>query len=309
MGEHIAIEQRIIQAEARWPGLQFKRKTGGEASSACPWCGGDDRFVICDNGRYFCRPAAGHCSKSGWIDENNPTPLSEEKRLELRVAALERKQAEHDKRLTALERMARCKDHIKYHRQMDADDMRDLWLEQGFWTETIDAYQLGVCRHCKTDQPQERMSMTIPVFFRGVPVNIRHRLMTLDGDRYRPHMAGLGNTLFNADDVYSDDTRSIIVAEGEKKAICLKQYGLGNVVGTMGKSGFQRAWASRFQRFGEVLICLDPDAQDKAREMATWFGDRARVVDLPVKSDDFFTHYRGTPDQFREFIKMARRIQ
>jgi hypothetical protein len=151
--------------------------------------------------------------------------------------------------------------------------------------------------------------MTIPVFFRGVPVNIRHRLIAGDqNDKYRPHMAGLGNTLFNADDVYSENTQSIIVAEGEKKAIALKQFGLGNVVGTMGKAGFQKSWASRFSRFGEVLICLDPDAQDKAREMAGWFGDRARVVSLPTKADDFFVRYNGTVGQFNEFLRLARRV-
>jgi hypothetical protein len=307
MGEQLAIETRMGEAEARWPGLQFKRKTAHEACSPCPWCGGHDRFVIWDTGRYACRQAPGHCSKSGWIDENNSTPPNNDKLLEIRIAALERREAERDKRLTALERMSGCKDHERYHNQMG--DLRDLWLEQGFWNETIDAYQLGVCYHCKTDQPGERMSMTIPVMLRGAPVNIRHRLIGGDrNDKYRPHLVGLGNTLFNADDVYSGDTASILIAEGEKKAIVLKQYGLGNVVGTMGKAGFQKPWASRFSRFGEVLIALDPDATDKAREMATWIGGRARVATLPTKSDDFFTIYHGTAEQFREFLRMARRI-
>jgi hypothetical protein len=136
MGEHLAIEERIAQAETRWPGLQFKRKTSSEAASPCPWCGGNDRFVIRSSGWYSCRQASGHCSRSGWIDENNPSPPDKEKMLELRMAALERKQAEHDRRLSALERMAHCHDHERYHQQMDKDDMRDLWLAEGFWNET-----------------------------------------------------------------------------------------------------------------------------------------------------------------------------
>ena len=64
----------------------------------------------------------------------------------------------------------------------------------------------------------------------------------------------------------------------------------------------------RFERFKEVLIALDPDATDKAQQMAGWFGDRARVVFLPVKPDDFFTTENGTPDDFRLYMRLARRV-
>jgi len=56
-----------------------------------------------------------------------------------------------------------------------------------------------------------------------------------------------------------------------------------------------------------VMICLDPDATDRANEMAGWFGDRARVVQLPVKPDDFFTIEHGTVEDFRWFMRLARR--
>jgi hypothetical protein len=308
MGQRLSIEQRIAEAQTRWPGLQFRIKTSSEACSPCPWCGGDDRFVIWDTGHYACRAAPSHCSREGWIDENNPTPPDKDKLLEIRIAELERKQREHERRLSALERMAKCKDHILYHQQMDTDGYRDYWLGEGMTDETIDRFKLGACYGCPTDKAH-RFSFTIPVINSGALRNIRHRLIGGNqGDKYRPHVAGLPNTLFNADDVYSDDTRSIILAEGEKKTMILKQYGLGNVAGTMGKSGFKQAWAKRFERFGEVLICLDPDATDKARQYAGWFGGRARVVSLPCKSDDFFTIYNGTVDQFREFIRTARKV-
>lgn len=308
MGEPLAIETRMAQAETRWSGLQFKRKTAREACSPCPWCGGVDRFSITDYGWYVCRPAAGHCSRSGWIDEDDPSPPDKDKLLEIRIAALERKQAEHDKRLTALERMARCTDHLRYHSQLDEMDLRGEWYAKGVGDHLIEQYNLGLCLHCKTDQPNERMSLTIPISVKGVLKNIRHRLITNENDRYRPHYSGLGNMLFGADDVYSDDTSNILVIEGEIKRIVVKDKLGGNVVGTMGKAGFQKKWASRFSRFSEVLICLDPDAEDKAREMAGWFDGRARVVSLPTKPDDFFTVYKGTAGQFREFLRMARRI-
>lgn len=305
MGEHLAIETRIAQASKRWPHVQFKRRTDSWADGPCPWCGGDDRFVIRSSGWYECRK----CARDGWIDEDDPKPPDKEKLLEARIAALEQKQREHDRRLSALERMARCQDHLQYHDQMDQFGWRDMWYEKGVTDELIDAYRLGVCLHCRTDRPDERMSLTIPVVNRNRLVNIRHRLQGGDqSDKYRPHRPGLGNTLFGADDIYSDDTGSILIIEGEIKRIVVKDRLGGNVIGTMGKSGFQRAWASRFERFGEVLICLDPDAHDKARQMAGWIGKRARIVSLPVKSDDFFTYHHGTVEQFNEFVKMARKV-
>jgi len=305
MGEPLAIEQRIVEAETRWPGLQFRRKTAQEASSACPFCGQatEDGFLIFSSGSYWCRK----CNAKGFIDENDAKPPSPEKLLEMRIAALEQKQAEHDKRLTALERMHQCTDHIRYYNQARDEEMRDFWYEKGVDDRLIDQYKLGVCHHCKTDQPRERMSLTIPVINGGNLVNIRHRLITNDNDRYRPHMAGLGNTLFGADDVYSPDKSSILVIEGEIKRIIVKDRIGGNVVATMGKAGFKRAWVTKFSQFAEVMICLDPDATDRANEMAGWFGDRARVVELTCKPDDFFTIYGGSASEFAEFLKQARK--
>ena len=306
MGTPLPIEQRITEAETRWPGLQFRRKTAHEASSACPFChqATEDGFLVFDTGAYWCRK----CDAKGFIDENDTTPPDPVKILAARLAAVERKQQEHERRLTALERMAKCTDHLTYHEQLNSD-MRDFWYEKGIDDKLIDQYQLGICWHCKTDQPDERMSLTIPVTFKNTLRNIRHRLIGGDQrDKYRPHLPLLGNTLFGADDVYSDDTSSILVIEGEIKRIIVKDKLGGNVVGTMGKGGFQRAWASRFDRFSEVLIALDPDATDKAREMAGWFGGKARVVSLPTKPDDFFHVYNGTPSQFNEFIKLARKV-
>ena len=83
-------------------GVTMKRKTRDEWCSPCPWCGGRDRFVVWERGWYMCRPGPGHCGRSGWLDELDgiakPTP---EQMLEWRVAALERKQEEHERRLSA----------------------------------------------------------------------------------------------------------------------------------------------------------------------------------------------------------------
>ena len=108
----------------------------------------------------------------------------------------------------------------------------------------------------------------------------------------------------NSFTICTEDNRRVFTTR-EKKSIVLDQYGF-QAVGIMGKAGFKRPWATRFERFKEVLIALDPDATDKARQMAGWFGSKAKVVTLPVKPDDFFSVEGGTPDDFRWFLRLAR---
>ena len=82
----------------------MKKAGRNEYAGPCPWCGGTDRFHVWEKGNYYCRPGAGHCGKSGWLDElDGKQKLGKEELVELRLAALERKQEEHEARLSALE--------------------------------------------------------------------------------------------------------------------------------------------------------------------------------------------------------------
>lgn len=293
------INEAVRLAEQRWPGLEFN-VTGKEAHSSCPFEGvGDDRFMVNDVGHYFCR----QCGKRGWIDDDRPRALTLEEQNALELRRLQREAQERDRRLSALERMHRCVDHLTYHRNLGGQD-RAYWYSQGISDDSIDAYHLGVCRACPTDK-EHRPSYTIPVVNGGKLVNIRHRLITNSGDRYRPHMAGLGNTLFNADNLYKGFS-TMTVVEGEKKSIVLSQNGI-QTVGIMGKAAFPPAWATRFGDFERVNVCLDPDAEDKAVKLARLFGGRGHMVVLPVKPDDFFV-MGGTPAEFQAFVRWARRV-
>lgn len=298
-----SITVAVAYAKQRWPGSEFeisRKKT--EAHGKCPICkrAEHDGFIIFESGRYLCRP--GGCN--GWLDEDKPRTLTQAEKNAIEIDNLKRKQQEIEKRLTALERMHRCTDHLDYHRALD-DDARRYWQGQGIFDGAIDSYQLGFCYRCPTDA-EHRASWTIPVMTKGKLVNIRHRLFNADnGDKYRPHMAGLGNTLFNSDNLYNDEP-DVMIVEGEKKSIVVGQYGI-NTVGTMGMKGFPPAWAAAFKAQRTVYVALDPDAQEEARKLAALFPGRGRIVTLPVKADDFFVN-GGKPGEFREFMRLARRV-
>jgi len=138
--------------------------------------------------------------------------------------------------------------------------------------------------------------------------NIRHRLIGADnGDKYRPHMAGLPAMLFNADYLKKTDTNWILITEGEKKSIVAAQYGFPNV-GLMGKSGFKKEWVKKFDRFRTIYVVMDPDATDRAVEIGGLFGRRGRVVELPAKLDDMFAKYGATKDDVEWFIRVAKPV-
>jgi hypothetical protein len=306
----VTLDVVIKKAETRWPQLHFKRKTANEASAACPWCLGDDRFLVFSDNGYWCR----RCGRKGWLDEEDDEwqELSpEERRLRLIEAEqrrARREREEQERRLSALERMHNCTDHLDYFHNSPHDKL-EYWLDEGMTLDTIQRYQLGWCPRCPTDR-EGRPSFTIPVYDRDAKtlINIRHRLERSNGgDKYRPHVAGLGQQLFNSFFTTSRDD-SIIITEGEKKSIILDQEGFPSV-GIMGKRSFMRQWLKWLEPFRTVYVALDPDASESAERLAGLFGDRGRVLDLPVKADDFFVRYGVASNEFRGFIECARKIE
>jgi len=290
----------VALAEAHW-GLQFKKKTTREWCAPCPKCGGVDRFLLFADGGFWCR----QCGYRGWIDAlDGARQPSREEILEARIRRLERLAEEHERRLSALEKMHRCQDHLRYH-QLLTDQALEYWLGEGITQDSINRYLLGYCPRCPTDK-EHRPSYTIPVINDGLLWNIRHRLVNAsNGDKYRPHMAGLGNQLFNAD--FLKSATEIVVVEGAKKSIVLDQNGLPSVA-IMGQRAFKREWLESFAPLQTVYIALDPDAAESARRLGKVFGEKARIMNLPVKPDDFFFRYGGTVDDFAAFMKIARRV-
>ena len=243
--------------------------------------------------------------RAGWTTTKHK-PLTAAELTEIRLRVLERQQAEHDKRLSTLEKMHGMM-HVAefYHGNLavDTNNAFEYWLSEGMHVETIDTYKLGYCSRCKTDKDR-RPSYTIPVIIAGKLYNIRHRLVGADnGDKYRPEIAGLPSVLFNADYLYGD-SETMLIVEGEKKSIITAQTGYPNV-GIMGKTGFNNKWVKKFDRFKLVNVALDPDAEKQAIDLAAKFGGRGRIIQLPEKIDDMITKYGATRDDIEWFIRQG----
>jgi len=297
----------IAFAESRF-GITLKKVGREEWAGPCPWCGGRDRFRAFARGNFWCRPGVGHCGKAGWLDElDGQKPLTKEELLELRVSALERKQQELEQRMTVLEQMHQSQDHIHYHKLLTDQGLGfEYWQAEGMKPATIIKYLLGYCTSCPTLPGYA--SYTIPVMACGKLWNIRHRIARpTDGGKYRPHLPGLPSMLFNYDELKRTDSSRILILEGEKKAMVVSQEtGLANVA-TMGMQNFKPEWVGKFgNQWREVLVCYDPDATEKARDVAAMFGKRGRVVTLPAKADDFFVKHGGTAAEFDYILSTAR---
>lgn len=290
----------ISKAQARWS-LEFTRKTATEYSSPCPFCGGEDRFIIFATGRYWCR----QCNQKGWIDEREPrptdTPETRIRRLEHEQEKARRERQEMNRRLSALERMAQSTDHIAYHQALNTQAY-EYWFSEGVTDESIQQYKLGYCFRCPTAD-NGSPSYTIPVINGGSLENIRHRLITPSGGKYRPHMSGLGVQLFNADVLAGAE--SVLLTEGAKKAVVAGQFGF-SVAAIMGQRSFKSEWLEVFAQVPAVYVALDPDAMESAYRLGAMFNGRARVVHLPCKLDDAFVKHGATASDIRDFMRLAR---
>lgn len=283
----------------------FRKKTrDGEYSSACPQCGGNDRFLYWEkDGGYWCR----RCELKGFVSDGNSLTFDRESWLKWQTEETERKRQEEERRLSILDRLNQSGRAQLYHSQM-AD--RSYWYSQGLSDETIDRFQLGYCPACPTCQ--DYASYTIPVYYQGKLYNIRHRLKGKEGDKYRPEMAGLPAALFNADALHSQDPLNwmIVLVEGEVKAMALTQRNFP-AVGIPGANGFKEKWVKLFSDSRVVYIALDPGKESEALKIGQTLkvaGIQVRLCSFPVKPDDFFVIYGGTPREFMQFLRLGERI-
>lgn len=302
----------VCFAQRQWA-IPLKQAGRHEWVGPCPFCqAGRDRFhVFTDNSpRYWCRV----CDAKGFLDSLEKDTYGRLTKVERELLHQKReqerqrrKQEELERRIAALEKMHRCQDHFHYHQALELNEpAREYWWREGMTDESIERYLLGYCSCCPTDH-LHRSSYTIPVINRGQLENIRHRLAGVERDKYRPHMAGLGISLFNADLLDAARER-IVIVEGSKKSIILTQSGFPSI-GIMGQRTFRREWLNWFNHLNDVVIALDPDAAESAQRLGALFGDRARVAILPAKIDDMIVRYGASSSDIEAYLRLARPVK
>jgi hypothetical protein len=307
------IEHAIQYAGGRWPHLEWRAKTRDEACSPCPWCGGDDRFVLWISGYYMCRAGDGHCGRVGWLDEEEQHVWTPEerrlRRLEAEQAHARQERADLERRVSAIERLNRSQIHERYHGNLDAHAY-EWWTGKGVECWAIQDYKLGYCPCCPTDA-EHRPSYTIPLpnQERTALLNLRHRLESApNGDKYRPEMAGLGTCL--AFPHHLIDAERGIIVEGEIKALVCAQHGFP-AVGIMGKGGkFKTSWLDLFPAGRPIYLALDPDARESAERLGAGIaktGKEVYVARFPAKPDDMLVE-GCAPAEWEHYLKLARRV-
>jgi len=298
-------------------GIRFVPVSANEYRSldGCPFCkdggrGGDgDRFRLFTTGRSGPRVWCRQCGQVVFLNTlNGQRTMSDEEVAILKANIEKRREEERQKKADALALIGKSVDHIRYHEELKRHQAAlDYWKGEGVNDKTIEKRLLGYCDSCPT--APHSASYTIPVLYHSKLFNIRHRLASPNGSgKYRPHMAGLPVMLYNADDLDAKSKFGLVL-EGEKKSMVVSQETGFLNVGIMGMASFLPSWVEKFGNWEYVYIILDPDAEDRAENIARLFGGKGVVVTLPVKADDFFVRYGGTRNNFAKFMNMGRLVK
>lgn len=281
-----------------------KTKSAKEWSSACPQCGGEDRFLFWPNeGNFWCR----QCELSGFVDQEAQATLTDDQRANIERRKRLARQVEIDRKRTALERLQAKRNDLAYHRNLNGNSgyVQRKW---GINADTIDTFRVGYCNACPTSPHSD--SITIPYYWGDSLINLRHRLSSPNGQgKYRPEAVGLPAAIFNANIIAGEDW--LVLVEGEFKAMVLQQNGLP-AIAIPGATNFKEKWLKLFSPNQMIYIALDPGVEPASIKIVKMFssaGLQARLVSIPTKPDDFFTLYGGDNGQFCTYLKAGRLVQ
>lgn len=291
---------RELSEASRILGVTLRRRTSSKAVGPCPLCGGDDRFVV------WLFEGSAWCSRCG----HKAYTKSMDEAAQLQAKAKVDK-AEKQKELRAI--MARCSDWVTYRDVALSDpELVELWNAEGIGLDEIKRWSLGYCGSCPVFPRYP--SLSIPVFFGGALVDIRHKILKngVDADedapRYTSHMAGLAAYPFNLDAAEMDG--SLLVVEGEKKAIISDSAGFGPVTGIPGYGNVFNLLASLSRHKGKkVVVALDPGVESQAEKLAAEIvalGLNVFIADFFAKPDDVILNYGR--EIFSSILKQSRRV-
>lgn len=297
-----------------WSNLKFvKKKSANEWSAECPNCGDvghvgndwPDRFRMWDHPkpRGWCRGCGYFAFADGIGKRLSPAELAEIERNRKELAEKERKRV--NKKITRIREEAWWRG---YHDRLD-EMARQLWADSGIPAAEQDWWELGYNPEYKTDDFTSP-ALTIPYFKQGEFINMQSRLLSppVPSDKYR-FLAGLPTHPF-LPDKDSLPHGSTILVEGAKKAMVIYLH-LGHKVDSVVGLVSKHVPESHLALIGDcdpVYVMLDPDAHREAEELVKHIGNRARLVAVPVKPDDYIVKYGASGEDVWGFIQHGRSL-
>lgn len=301
----------------------------------CPFCGGEDRFVIkydratleylwlcrvCGNGKYndaldyvmqrdrVTLPEAARRIAGGEIAEMTPAAIAERERIVAETRDRRVKEIE-----TFLSKYSNEEIWLAYKNLM-TDENRAWWRAQGIPDDWQNFWKLGYTPdkiYEFRDEVYHSPAYTIPKFdYNWRPLNIDYRLLEFpDGaGKYRPS-AHLPPAAFLSRPDMAEPADEMFILEGSKKAMVFtvssgQDIDKTHVYGIPSKTSFANI-SERAESFGRVYIVLDPDAYKESIRLAQAIGSKARIIRLPVKADDAITSYGMKPADWTAAKKWA----
>jgi 5S rRNA maturation endonuclease (ribonuclease M5) len=301
----------------------FQSSDGRSWRGPCPQCGGHRRFLVFTDREYpYWNYLCSCCNNRGMVNQllgdqaKLPTEEDRQRWKEQREAR-DREEAENAAK--AVERFVRERIWEVAHAQIEESDLA-WWKGRGIEKDWVDYWLLGAVDRIfyQDEQPVKVPTYTIPKFQIGelaVPKNCDFRLL-----RELPNLGkymGIKNlppAVFVArPDLQQAGTGEVFVVEGSIKAMVLyTRLAQANESTTRQVIGVPaaRSWVNVIDllqgRSDRVYVMLDPDAAEAGKELAKEIGRAARVLTLPVKIDDAFTHYGLDVPTFETYLRQAR---
>lgn len=284
-----------------------QRVNSVEWSGSCPQCGGEphkggelpDRFRMFTNANGK-NKVLGWCRRCSYVAfPDTSRALSQEEMDAWRKEQIEREEARKRSAETALANLRSEKIWLKYNEMLG--ELGKVTLKSwGIREDWANYWRLGLFPDYKVFSKQNgeyfSPAITIPMWQQGSPVpgNIKLRVLNprSTADRYRNIYKTGRSVPFVAFNQLKSDT--LVLVEGEKKAMVVAQWSEQKyqVVGLPSVTPNEELLA-RYDRYGKVIVCLDPDAKvedgnghSPLKRLVKALGREVAWVDLPDKVDD-----------------------
>ena len=280
-----------------------------EWEGPCPKCPGSKTKLVVSNGKYWCRDLHFH----GKLHElNGITVTKEDKRL-ARERQAEKAQEEKEKREKNLAIINDGRIWEKMHQKLMESPERIAELNaEGISLQSIVEFKIGFLSDYRVYHHPDKKYYWIPSFTyphlrpNGYCINIRMRVLdqmiAKEKGKYLPFLTHLPQAFFPAT-LFGE--RWVVIVEGEKKAIILRQDGIP-AVGLWGTHNISDSWMPWFyKRFDKRYLMFDadnPSVVRAAQRAAKRF--KAKPVFPPGKPDDLLRHGHMTAKQMIRLLEL-----